>query len=67
MNKLTLSVPDVHCNHCKHSIESAVGALTGVDTVEVHIDARTVDVAFDTPADQKAITAAIEEVGYVVA
>lgn len=67
MTELTLNVPDIHCNHCKHSIESAVGGLDGVAKVEVHIDERTVDVAYDAPADQKIISDAIEEVGYVVA
>lgn len=67
MTELTLNVPDVHCDHCKHSIESAVGGLDGVQKVEVHIDERTVDVAFDQPADRDTIAGAIEDVGYVVA
>ena len=67
MTELTLNVPDIHCDHCKHSIESAVGGIEGVRKVEVHIDERTVDVAFDAPADQSSISNAIENVGYVVA
>ncbi len=67
MTELTLNVPDIHCGHCKHSIESAVGKLDGVSQVEVHIDERTVDVSFEAPADQTAISNAIEDVGYVVA
>lgn len=67
MTDLTLNVPDIHCDHCKHSIESAVRSLAGVEKVEVHIDERTVDVTFDDPADQHAISNAIEDVGYVVA
>ena len=27
MTETTLSVPEIHCGHCKMSIEEAVGAL----------------------------------------
>lgn len=68
MSKQNISVPDISCNHCKMSIEGAVGALDGVDKVEVHIDPRTVDVEFDDAAvSLDAILAAIEEQGYEVA
>ncbi len=68
MSNLTLNVPDISCGHCKTSIEGAVGELAGVDKVEVTIDARTVDVAFDdATVDQVAIVDAIEGVGYEVA
>jgi copper chaperone len=50
------------------SIEGAVGALNGVDRVEVHIEPRTVDVEFDDASvSLDAIYAAIEEQGYEVA
>jgi copper chaperone len=68
MSRETISVPDISCNHCKMSIESAVGALTGVERVEVHIDPRTVDVAFDEASiSLDDIHTAIEDQGYVVA
>jgi copper chaperone len=68
MTTLTLNVPDISCGHCKSSIEGAVGALSGVDRVEVHIEERTVDLAFDDASltlDQ--IVDAIEDAGYEVA
>jgi copper chaperone CopZ len=50
------------------SIEDAVGALGGVDKVEVHIEPSTVDVVFDEAfVSLDAIHAAIEEQGYEVA
>ena len=68
MTSVTLSVPDISCGHCKSSIEGAVGELSGVDAVEVNIDARTVDVSFDDAAVQQgAIVDAIEDQGYQVA
>ena len=68
MSELTLSVPDISCGHCKSSIEGAVGALAGIDRVEVAIDDKTVDVAFDEAVlDLDSIVAAIEGQGYEVA
>jgi copper chaperone len=68
MSKQNISVPDISCNHCKMSIEGAVGALSGVEKVEVHIEPRTVDVDFDDASvSLDAIHAAIEEQGYEVA
>ena len=67
MTAKTLSVPGIHCDHCKMSIEKAVGDLSGVDAVAVDIEAGTVELSFDEQAlglDQ--IIHAIEEVGYEV-
>jgi copper chaperone len=64
----TLSVPDISCGHCKSSIEGAVGELAGIESVEVTIDARTVDVSYDDgTVHMDAIVEAIEGQGYEVA
>ena len=68
MNQVTLNVPDISCNHCKMSIESAVNDLDGIDTAEVDITGRTVAVSFDDAKQTiDAIVTAIEEQGYEVA
>lgn len=67
MTARTLSVPGISCDHCKMSIEQAVGDLAGVDAVAVDIPARTVELSFDEGAvglDQ--IIEVIEEAGYEV-
>jgi copper chaperone len=67
MTARTLSVPGISCDHCKMSIEQAVGELPGVDAVEVDISARTVDLSFDeATVGLDRIIDAIEEVGYEV-
>ena len=67
MTETTLSVPDISCDHCKNSIEGAVGALDGVGTAEVNVEAKTVSVGFDAPASIESIIGAIEDQGYDVA
>jgi copper ion binding protein len=67
MTNLTLTVPDIHCDHCASSIQGAVGTIFGVDTVKVDIGGRTVDVAYDEVAvELDAIITAIEGQGYEV-
>lgn len=68
MTTTTLNVPDISCEHCKNSIEGAVGELSGVDKVEVHIDSKTVELSFDDGAlSMDTIVEAIESQGYEVA
>lgn len=67
MTQITLQVPEVHCGHCKTSLEGAVGALRGVENVEVTVAAATLDVTFDDSAvELDAIKQTIEEQGYAV-
>ena len=67
MRQVLLQAPEIHCDHCKMSIEGAVGALEGVSFVEVAIADATVDVTFDdNTTDLDAIKHTIEEQGYAV-
>ena len=67
MSTMTLSIPDISCAHCKMSIEGAVRPLEGVDSVDVHIEAKTVDVTWDDASlELAAIVDAIEDQGYEV-
>ena len=67
MTEVKLQVPEVHCGHCKTSLEGAVGALNGVSNVDVSINEATMDVAYDDQSiGLDAIKQAIEEQGYAV-
>ena len=67
MTNRTVSVPEIHCGHCKMSIEAAVGEVPGVERAEVDIDASTVDLDYDgSDTTFAAVVAAIEDVGYEV-
>lgn len=66
MTTQTISVPEIHCDHCKMSIEGAVNAVEGVKTASVDVPAATVAVEYDDPATLEAIKGAIEEQGYEV-
>ena len=67
MQQVTLQAPEIHCDHCKMSIEGAVGSLEGVSSVEVAIADATVDVVYDdSTTDLAWIKKTIEEQGYAV-
>ena len=61
----TYVVPDVACSHCRAAITSEVGEVSGVDTVDVDLDAKVVTVG-GSALDDGAIRAAIHEAGYEV-
>lgn len=68
MTTKKFNVPDVSCAHCKNAIESALGNLEGVNEVEVDVEAKVVDVAFDEakiPEDK--VRDILAEEGYPVA
>jgi copper chaperone len=67
MTTMTISVPEIHCDHCKHSIEGALAPLPGVASARVDVEARMVTVEVDeTLTDRGRLVAAIEDQGYDV-
>lgn len=65
MSTTTLSVPGIHCDHCKSSIEGALGDLDGVRSAEVSVADRTVAVDYDEAVvGLDAVRDAIVEQGY---
>ncbi len=64
---IVYSVQAIACGHCKRAIGDAVGALDGVQSVEVDVVAKTVDVRLSGDgADAEDVRRAIEEAGYPV-
>jgi copper chaperone len=62
---MDLEVRGMSCGHCVGAITSAVSALPGVTDVDVDLTGGAVRVA--GTADESAVRAAIEDVGYDVA
>ncbi len=61
---MILNVEGMKCQHCVDSVKKAVGALDGVNDVEVDLEAGKVTV--EGGADADAVKAAITEAGYTV-
>jgi copper chaperone CopZ len=56
----------MHCGHCETAVRDEVSGVPGVESVEVDLSTKLVEVAGE-PLDDAAIRAAIEEAGYEAA
>lgn len=57
-----LSVPDMSCDHCKASVQSALGALPDAGTINVDLDRG--EVAVSGPATPADLIAALAGIGF---
>ena len=67
VEQVTLTAPDISCGHCVATVESAVGALSGVTSVTADESTKRVEIAFDpnrVSLDQ--IEATLDDAGYPV-
>ncbi|MFC4711339.1 copper chaperone CopZ [Planococcus dechangensis] len=63
-----LEVSGMSCQHCVKAVEDSVGALAGVEKVDVSLEQNAVDVTYDSAnVDVAQIASAIEDQGYEVA
>lgn len=68
MSTTTLTVPGIHCDHCKSAIEGALRGLDGVRSAEVSVVDRTVSVDYEEAVvGLDAVKEAIVEQGYDIA
>lgn len=47
MARVTLTVPDIECEHCERAITDALTPVAGVRSVQVNIPARLVQLDYD--------------------
>ena len=63
----TISVPEIHCGHCKASIEGALQPMDGVTSAEVDVESTSVTVTYDeSVVTRDTLVSTIEEQGYEV-
>jgi len=68
MTTETLPVPDISCDHCRRTIETALDRLPGVRAATVDVGARTVQVTYDeTTLAPATIRETLSDEGYEVA
>ncbi len=63
----TVTVTGMTCGHCASSVREEVGAIAGVNTVDVDLATGLVTIGSDTRLDPDAIVDAVAEAGYAVA
>ncbi len=66
MNEKTIIIEGMHCNHCKMTVEKALGALEGVMNVVVNLEEKTAVITFNKDIENSKIKNIIEEEGFEV-
>lgn len=62
--KVTYSIPNIHCGHCVHTIQSEVIELAGVKSVKADQMMRVATIEFDPPASEQKIKDLLESINY---
>lgn len=64
MTTAEFTVSGMSCGHCETAIRTEVGAVTGVDGVQVSAATGRLIVTSGDPVDETTILKAVEEAGY---
>jgi copper chaperone len=68
VDNITLVAPDISCEHCQRTIETALSQMPGVVGVAVEVTSKSVAVTFDAAqTSRSAIVERLDEEGYPVA
>ena len=62
-----LLIGGMTCGHCVSAVTDEVSQVPGVTTVDVDLTSGGLTVSSDSPVDDAAVRAAVEEAGYEVA
>ncbi len=63
-SKVTYSIPNIHCGHCVHTIQSELIELPGVKSVKADQEKRNAVIEFEAPATEESIKALLESIEY---
>lgn len=64
MKELVLSVPNISCHHCAHTIKMELGDMNGVKNTEVDVDSKLVTVQYEAPASEEDIRKLLTAINY---
>jgi copper chaperone len=67
MSTATYTVTGMTCAHCVNAVTEELGAVPGVTDVQVDLESGAVTVTSDSPVDDAAVAAAVDEAGYALA
>ncbi len=64
VTKVTYSIPNIHCGHCVHTIQSELRELPGVKSVKADQDLRNAIIEFEAPATEAQIKDLLASIEY---
>ena len=67
MEKMTLSIPTISCEHCVMTIKRELGEIKGIKEVEGDVTTKKITVQWDLPATLEKIKSTLKEIDYPAA
>jgi copper chaperone len=64
MTSRTITVPNISCGHCVHTVEMEVGELAGVTNVKASVDDKQVLIEWQEPASWEQIESLLHDINY---
>jgi copper chaperone len=64
MTNKTITVPNISCGHCTHTVEMEVGEIKGVTNVKADVDSKQVVIEWQEPANWEQIESLLQEINY---
>jgi copper chaperone len=67
MEKITLSIPAISCDHCVMTIQKELGEIKGIEEVKGDAKTKEITVQWDLPATLDKIKSSLKEINYPAA
>jgi copper chaperone len=64
MEKITLSIPTISCEHCVMTIKRELGEMQGIKEVEGDATTKEITVQWDLPTTVEKIKSTLKEINY---
>ena len=64
MNTLTFRVPGMTCGHCEKAVTAEVMKISGVESVDIDLDTKSVTVTSDSALVWAEVETAVDEAGF---
>ena len=67
MEKITLSIPSISCEHCVMTIKRELEEIQGIKGVEGDVATKKITMQWDSPATVEKIKATLKDINYPTA
>ena len=65
-NMKTIVINGMACNHCKMTVEKVLGAVEGIEKVEVNLEEKIAKVSLTKDVENDVLKSVVEEAGFEV-
>jgi len=64
MNNKTVNIPNISCEHCKRTIENELSEFSGIHSVKVDLETKSVFIEWDNSLHWDSIIELLQEINY---